>query len=658
MTDSGASGSRGDWDVSELVERSPYPMYVRDRDVLLFVNAAFAELLAYESVAALMAVGQFSALVHPDQRDAFRLRLGAGSVGPGSKATLIGKDGREVIVDVVARFIVWGGRKVRYGILTDQTQRVQAETALKESEERYRRLVFDSRNGVSVEAHGRIVFANLALAKLLGFGSPQQMLGMPTWFNVAPDRMTTTGAGPREMTLTRPDDKCITLLVSTHVIRWEGEEALQREVVDITRIRRVEAEREALQRQLIQNQKMQAIGELTGGLAHDLNNMLSPMLGFAELAERSARRDGNTQMLGFVSQIQTAGKRARDLVGQILVFARGSDAQLETLALAPEFERSLEFVRAMLPSSVELRWDVEDSGASVLMNPNQFDQVVMNLCLNAAQAVNGQGRVRAKASREAVEGHCSSCGQAFSGEFAVVSVEDDGAGRDADEILRMFEPFYSTRDVGEGSGMGLSVVHGIAHQTGGHIVALRSDLGGLKMQLCLPLIDRIRSFTPADLLPHEQVRPSLDEPVKAEQLDDGPPVARAAIGSVWVLDDEPAILELFRAVLVREGARVQTFSNVSEVLECFYADPLAADLILTDQTLPGSSGIDLIESVREIREDLPIILCSGFEEPPRVAEYLADPRFTFLRKPVDLDVLSAAVRRLVEARHARGKTAL
>jgi len=361
---------------------------------------------------------------------------------------------------------------------------------------------------------------------------------------------------------------------------------------DITRRMRAEGAARELEAQLLQSQKMETIGTLAGGIAHDFNNILSPIMGYAELAMNDLPAEHPAR--GDMEQVLKAARRARDLVKQILVFSRRSDQIRRPVQLHLVVDDALKLIRSMLPSNVELSQRVMKQDDTVLADPGQMHQVIMNLATNAAHAMRATGGVlRVElASEEIDHERARVVGNVQPGRHVVLSVTDNGEGMNADTLGRIFEPFFTTKRPGEGTGLGLSVVHGILHSHGGSIEVNSTPGNGTTFRVYLPAITA-----------HE-----------ARALDAQPSEARGNGEHVLVVDDEPAIADLLQRMLVSRGFRVTAFTASDEALQAFQSNPDQFDAIVTDQTMPRMSGTELAHAVHELRPETPVVLTTGYSD--------------------------------------------
>ena len=362
---------------------------------------------------------------------------------------------------------------------------------------------------------------------------------------------------------------------------------------DITERKAAEAARASLQGQLRESQKMEAIGTLAGGIAHDFNNIIATILGNTDLARQDAGT--NAAVLESLEEIRKSGTRARDLVQQILSFSRREPTQRKPLHPAPVVEAAARLLRATLPARVALRVDCDASLPAVLADKTQIEQVLINLANNAVQAMRdapGHIDIRldsvvldAQTVLDHPELHDLHVGAP--GRTVRLAVSDDGPGMQAETLARIFEPFFTTKPVGEGTGLGLSVVHGIVQAHEGAIVVASQPGKGTTFTLYLPIAAPMPGV-PAPGVPQRGGR------------------------HVLYLDDDVALVSLVKRLLERRGIRVSAHSSQRAALDALRADPAAFDLLLTDYNMPEMSGLDVAREARSIRADLPIAIASGF----------------------------------------------
>ncbi len=395
---------------------------------------------------------------------------------------------------------------------------------------------------------------------------------------------------------------------------------------DISERRRAEAEKAKLEEELRQAHKMEAVGTLAGGIAHDFNNILSAILGFADLAADDIPRDSPAGES--IREVMTAGNRARELVKHILAFGRKSRHARKPTKIHLVVKEALELLRATIPSFIEIRQHIDPVGGTVLADGVQLHQVMINLCTNAAQSMEEKGgAIFVGLQRfDNTGGTTAAPPDLKPGMYMRLSVKDSGGGIDREIIDRIFDPYFTTKEVGKGSGMGLAVVHGIVSTHDGLIDVKNVPGEGTTFHVYFPLIDDVLS---------EEVPANVALPAGKEHI--------------LVVDDEEAVAELTRKRLERLGYTVTTELDPVRALELFRKKSSKFDLVITDQTMPRLTGTKLSEGMLAVRRDIPIILCSGYGSRGN-AHDLGDTGISaFAVKPVDMRELAELVRKVLDA---------
>lgn len=360
---------------------------------------------------------------------------------------------------------------------------------------------------------------------------------------------------------------------------------------DITERRRAEEARHRIETQLFQSQKMEALGSLAGGVAHDFNNLLSVILNYAELLR--VKVGGNADAERYVDHMLRAGQRAADLVRQILLFSRRQKQELRPMRLQDNIEEGVKLIRATIPRTVELDSSLQYDAPLVLADTTQVHQVLMNLCINAAQAMpERMGRIEISVQlKKMTADSVAAIPEGRAGEYVVLSVSDNGAGMDEDTIGHIFEPFFTTKSKGEGTGLGLAVVHGIIRGHNGFVNVVSRKGEGTTISVYIPVYKDGTESQPAS--------------ASGEVL-------RGNGQHVVFVDDEPAICGVTEHVLQSLGYRVTTYTDPMAALEAFKRDPKAVDLLLSDVNMPGMNGVELAKRFLALRRELPVLLISGF----------------------------------------------
>ncbi|WP_166618203.1 ATP-binding protein [Paraburkholderia madseniana] len=402
-------------------------------------------------------------------------------------------------------------------------------------------------------------------------------------------------------------------------------------VEDVTQRREDEAARRQLESQLRQSQKLEALGTFAGGIAHDFNNILGAILGYGERA-LDAIEEGTPERR-YIEQVLNAGDRARSLVERILTFSRSGITTRMPVHLQPVVMETIELLKVRLPETVQLEVRLDARDAFVAGDPAHMHQVVMNLCSNAIHAMPDGGTLRVELALQHLDTPRSlSHGAVGSGEFVRLTVRDTGVGISPDLLERIFNPFFTTRKAGEGTGLGLSLVEGIVREYSG-AVDVRSVVGaGTHFDVYLPVIDAVA----VSVSRHEAALPHGDGQ------------------TVLLVDDEEALVALGEEVLAELGYEPIGFVSSEAAWQAFSASPQRFDAVITDQTMPGITGLELATRIRAARPDVPVILASGYSNAALERDAKAAGIADVLRKPLRQADLAWAMNRALSQRDNEG----
>ncbi|HEX9047759.1 MAG TPA: MASE1 domain-containing protein [Verrucomicrobiae bacterium] len=498
---------------------------------------------------------------------------------------------------------------------------------LQASEERFRRLTEASFEGIFIVENGRITDVNDQGLKMLGYQRPE-VVGFYLAQFISPE---TSAEAPQpegdevgDQKFIRKDGTRFPVAVRGRTVQ-EGETVVRMVAVqDITEQKRAEEQQRKLEEQLREAHKMEALGTLAGGTAHEFNNMLGVIIGFSELAKSELERAHPAQ--ASLDEILGASNRAKEIVQQVLTFSRQQNQKREPLPLASIVTEALKSVRKTLPATVQVQMEVAVADPIVLGNSTQIHQVIANICINAWHAmVNNTGAIEIfhesiTLDQEAARIHPN----LHAGKYARISIADNGQGMAPATLARVFEPFFTTKGPGKGSGLGLAVVHGIMEAHDGAVIA-KSELGrGTTFQLYFPLRP--------DLKP----KPA---PVPAEKAFRSPGRGE----HILIVDDEPALVRLTSLFLKRFGYQITGIPSPLEALETIRRDPAQFDLVISDLTMPGMKGTELAELVGGVRPDLPFILISGFNLTDSSNNERWSNIRSHLQKPIQPNALASAV---------------
>ncbi|WP_455556531.1 PAS domain-containing hybrid sensor histidine kinase/response regulator [Comamonas sp.] len=410
---------------------------------------------------------------------------------------------------------------------------------------------------------------------------------------------------------------------------------------DLSSRKRAEAQRNELEMQLRESHKMQALGTMAGGIAHDFNNIVGAILGNVELAKADC--NANPQAMESLLEIEKAGRRARDLVRQILTFSRNEPPKLYTVRAHEVMRDTERLLRVTLPPAIELQVDAPHDLPSMKADPTQVEQALFNLTTNAVHALGDvRGLVRMQASLSLSEQRvCDRLGIKL-GNYVVISVQDNGPGIPAATLQRIFEPFFTTKPVGQGTGLGLAVVHGVMRTHGGAVDVISAPGQGSTFMLYFPICEEsLGHAPPAPPAMHASACavPAESASVHSEQRK-----------HVMYVDDDQALVSLVQRLLRRRGYQVSGFLDPREATEALRATPSAYDLLVTDYNMPGYCGVDLVRDSKVIAPDLPVALASGYVSAEIEAQAIAAGALALIHKPNDVNELCETVDRLIQTK--------
>jgi PAS domain S-box-containing protein len=387
---------------------------------------------------------------------------------------------------------------------------------------------------------------------------------------------------------------------------------------DITKQKKMEEE-------LFQANKMEAVGTLAGGIAHDFNNILTAILGFSEFVKRELPE--NSKAREDIEQVICSGQRAVKLVKQILTFSRKADQQRHPFQPHLIVKEALKMLRSTLPTTIAIEEHIDPECGSILADPTSVHQIVVNLCTNAHHAMdNEKGTLAVSLSRKEIEKEDCLESDVAPGPFVKLSIQDTGCGMDKKTMARIFEPYFTTQEVGKGSGLGLAVVHGIVKSLHG-FVEVESEPGqGTTFSVYIPALQEVAAISP---------------PTEIKDLSRG-------TERILVVDDEPLLVSLNTRILERFGYTVTATTSSREALEKIQTQGDGFDLVITDQAMPNLSGAELASEILKIKPDMPIILCSGYSSVVTEEEALALGIKKYAAKPVDIRTLTKVVREVLD----------
>jgi PAS domain S-box-containing protein len=522
------------------------------------------------------------------------------------------------------------------GIARDITERKLADEALRVSEEKYRLLVNNANDGIFLAQEGFIKFANPKAVQLFEYNE-RDLAGIPYSDLTHPEDRglfyqgksrsddQEVAPGPFSLRIIPRSGKEVWVQINAVDIQWEGKPATLNFVRDISTQKRLEA-------QLLQAQKMEAIGTLAGGIAHDFNNILTSVLGYTELVLGDVPKGSQAER--DLQEVVKAGRRARDLVSQILTFSRQTRHELKPLDPGPIIKEALKLLRASIPTTIEIKQHMARTEANVLADPTQIHQILINLCTNAAHAMADNGGVlEVTLAKDTVDSvFASRHPDVKAGDYLVLAVSDTGHGIAPAIRDRIFDPFFTTKRRGEGTGMGLAVVQGIVTSCGGAIT-VSSEIGkGSTFRVFLPCCsgDADREGAVEVSVPKGNER-------------------------ILFVDDEPSIVAMAERMLARLGYSVKSTTSSVEALSLFRDGSGEFDLVITDLTMPKLTGEQLAAELIRIRRDIPIIVCTGYSKILTEGGITKPGICAVVTKPLIIHDIAKSIRDVLDGRACLGE---
>ena len=597
-----------------------------DKGKLIDANQQMADMLGYE-LSELMGMDVMD-LVAPESRDLVLEKIKSGFERAYEHRALR-KDGTVIDVEVRGSQVSLEGRPVRATAIRDITEKKKTEEKLKESEEKYRYLVDNANDAVLVVQDEVIKFANPRTVELIGYSTEELAstnfvnLIHPEDKELVVDRYTRRLKGedvPADSSfrvLTKDGEERWAML-NAALITWEGRPAGLNVIRDITELKTMEE-------QATQAQKLEAVGTLAGGIAHDFNNLLQAIQGYAELILiRKNVDDTETREL---REIARAAMRGADLTRQLLTFSRKVESRRRPLDLNSEIEKVCKLLDRTIPKMIKLKLELDEKISAVNADPSQLEQILMNLAINAKDAMPDGGSLKIATSNVTLdEKFCRANLGARAGEYVEVVVSDTGHGMDEMTLAQIFNPFFTTKKIGEGTGLGLAMVYGIVKNHDGYITCKSTPGVGTTFTVYIPIAELI------------------EEPAEIKDMD--PP--EGGTETILIIDDEAVIREIVEEILSSFGYTVLTAYDGEAGLETYQENHDSIDLVVLDLIMPGLGGKKCLEKMLDEDKDAKVIVASGFSDDDSVKEALVAGARGFLNKPFDLTHFLKLVRNILD----------
>ncbi|MDZ7666100.1 MAG: PAS domain S-box protein [Desulfotignum sp.] len=625
----------------EIFEGSKDAIFISDENArFVSINSAACNLTGYDRE-------ELRAMRIPDLHDkmdldAFNTFHGRiiGGDHVDSEARILRRDGRKVDAEFNNKRITVSGKHYMHTTARDITERKLTEEALRESEARFRSIYEHTAVGLAqVSLDFKIMSANEAYCNMLGYqekdlvGKHLKEITHPEVIEENIQKQENLASGKidhyrMEKKFIHKKGQTVHAILDANLIRDVSGNAIYflGSVVDITERKQAGKERDKLQSQLLQAQKMESVGRLAGGVAHDFNNMLGVILGHTELA--LLKTDEDNDLVSDLKEIQKAAKRSANTTKQLLAFARKDIISPKQIDLNDTVESMLNMLRRLIGEDIDLVWQPAAHLWPVKMDPSQIDQILANLCVNARDAISGVGKLTIETGRKTFDvEYCNDHPGFIPGDFVLLAVSDNGSGMDKETLENLFEPFFTTKEVGKGTGLGLATVYGIVKQNNGFINVYSEPGQGSTFKIYLPRL------------------------VTDEDVDKAVPEKKAAAGgteTILLVEDEPTILRMTRMMLERKGYSVLPAATPGEAIDLAKTHADKIDLLMTDVVMPEMNGRDLAGQITALYPDIRLLFMSGYTANVIAHQGVLDDGVAFIQKPFSMAEMTEKVREILD----------
>ncbi len=626
-----------------IFENAPYAISISRIDDMKYVeaNQAFLDILGVSKEDLhLLGPSDLKALSEQEEADLIDELFEKG-VAANREGTLTGKDGKPIHTRFSCVLIEAQGQKQILSIAEDITQRKMAEKALRDSEARFRKLFKMAPIPMAyISRDGDLIDLNDSLKHSMGHTREKVPTLERAWDLAMPDpelreRVTSqwkkdlenaiaynTEMESFECPLHYIDGSVHDVIIHTKLIN----DSIIVSFFDITNRKKTELEREKLQTQLHQSKKLEAVGLLAGGVAHDFNNMLGSIMGYAELTLTEMSPDDPFR--DNLNNILTATRRSADLTRQLLTFARKQTIAPVLLDLNESIESVLKMIRRLIGENVELSWQPATRPCTVRMDPTQLDQILINLCVNAKDAIADVGNITIETDTVSIdEDYCETHTDFKPGKYVMLTVSDNGSGMDKETMEHIFEPFYTTKGLGKGTGLGLATVYGIVKQNDGFINVHSEPGGGATFSIYVHRVDEV---------------------ISAEEKGGIETIPKGNGETILIVEDDEIVLNMASIMLEKFGYRVLKAGTSEKSFFLAEENKDRIQVLITDVVMPKMNGRDLADRIKLILPDIEILFMSGYAADVISHQGVLDEGVNFIKKPFSAKDLAFAVRNVLD----------
>ena len=607
----------------------------------LYVNDGFCRITGHSKEEAVGKTAfELGLYVNPADRERLLANLQDKGMVEGFEVQFRMKDERVVDTLLSGRIFQYGEENCLVAVTKDITQFKEAQEKVRESEKRYRDL-FNSVSDLiyTHDLEGRFLSANKALTEIFDY-EPEDFIGRkvtdimkpelrPLFYTEYIEAIKKQGHNEGVTAYFTKDDRKIYIEYRNRLITpGEGEPYITGIGRDVTE--RIQAEREIkkLNKEMLQAQKMEAVGTLAGGIAHDFNNLLQGILGFTQML--LMEKDGNDPDTAKLKQIEKAAHRASELTQQLLAFSRKVESNLRPVDLNQELEQVRNLLERTIPKMIAIELHLEDHLNVIRADPAQLEQVIMNLGVNARDAMPDSGKLVFETENATLDQeYCKAHLGARPGRYVLLSISDTGQGMDRETLEHIFEPFFTIKEVGSGTGLGLAMVYGIIKGHGGYIMCYSEPGEGTTFKIYLPVMEGV---------------PARNE----TETNRNAAVPEGGRETILLVDDEEILRDIGKDILVKFGYTVLLAADGESALELYRENPEDISLVILDIVMPGMGGKKCLEEILKVNPQAKVVMASGYSINGRVKEVLDGGARAFIKKPYELKQMLAEVRKVLD----------
>jgi PAS domain S-box-containing protein len=617
-----------------VVDYASDSIIIAQDGLLKFVNPKVIKMLGYTESELLTL--PFTDFIHPEDRamvlERYQKRMQKEEVPSVYTFRVVSKNNIVHWVEIRAVLITWNQKPASLNFLTDITERRKSELALSESEKKYRELIGHSLIGICTIQDRMIKFCNPRFAEIMGYGNPEELIDMPIkniasldWKNVDSQLGLQEKAEKKvhfETKAKRKDNKIIDLEILSTSIYYGDKPAIQGSILDIT-------ERKQLESQLLQSQKLEAIGLLAGGIAHDFNNILTSMMGYSKMLVQKLKKDDPLQR--YAANLLSSTRRAAEITKQLLTLSRKQIVQMQILNLNTLITEFNQVLKRLIGEHIEIIMYIDPFLKSIKADPAQLEQAIVNLAINARDSMPQGGKLIFQTESAILDdAYCQRFPDSKPGNYALLSITDTGHGMNEEILSQIFEPFFTTKEKGKGTGLGLSTAQGIIKKCGGYIEVQSTPGLGSTFKLYLPCVEESAELFKPEISTACDILPSGND-------------------TILIAEDDTRIRELICEVLRQSGYTVLEARNGKEALALANKYPHPIHLLLSDVVMPQLSGPDLAKQLSVLRPDIKVLFISGYTDGELASYRNTSHSIPLLQKPFLPETLARRIRELLDA---------